>query len=78
MTQVQWYLSCFGFSEAYVAVLFAGSDYREFHVQADKFWQESDLEKVESFLECLRTENATSLGTARNRQSWQSDSNTQT
>jgi len=56
MTQVQWYLSCFGFSEAYVAVLFAGSEYREFYVQADKFWQESDLEKVDSFLDCIRTE----------------------
>lgn len=56
MTQVQWYLSCFGFSEAYVAVLFAGSEYREFFVQADKFWQESDLEKVGNFLECMRTE----------------------
>jgi putative phage-type endonuclease len=56
MTQIQWYLSCFGFAEAYVAVLFAGSEYKEFYVQADKFWQESDLEKVNSFLECIRTE----------------------
>ena len=56
MTQVQWYLSCFGFNEAYVAVLFAGSEYREFFIRAEPMWQESDLEKVQNFRECLRLE----------------------
>ena len=56
MTQVQWYLSCFGFSEAYVAVLFAGSEYREFFIRAEPMWQESDLERVQDFRECIRTE----------------------
>jgi putative phage-type endonuclease len=53
MTQVQWYLSCFGFSEGYVAVLFSGSDYREYPVTADQLWQEDDLYKVSEFLECI-------------------------
>lgn len=53
MTQIQWYLSCFGFSEAYVAVLFSGSDYREFPVKADQLWQEDDLYKVADFLDCI-------------------------
>jgi hypothetical protein len=53
MTQVQWYLSCFGFTEAYVAVLFAGSEYREFTIQAEPMWQESDLAAVQDFLECV-------------------------
>ena len=56
MTQVQWYLSCFGFSEAFVAVLFAGSEYREFFIRAEPMWQESDLERVQNFRECLRLE----------------------
>jgi putative phage-type endonuclease len=56
MTQVQWYLACFGFSEAYVGVLFSGSDYREFAVQAEPMWQESDLIKVQEFRECLAKE----------------------
>jgi predicted phage-related endonuclease len=56
MTQVQWYLSCFGFNEAYVAVLFAGSEYREFFIRAEPMWQESDLERVQNFRECLRLE----------------------
>jgi putative phage-type endonuclease len=56
MTQVQWYLSCFGFGEAYVAVLFAGSEYREFAIKAEPMWQESDLEKVHDFLECVKQE----------------------
>ena len=56
MTQVQWYLSCFGFSEAYVAVLFAGSEYREFFIRAEPMWQESDLERVQDFRECVRQE----------------------
>jgi putative phage-type endonuclease len=56
MTQVQWYLSCFGFAEGYVGVLFAGSEYREYPVQAEPMWQESDLEKVQDFLECIKQE----------------------
>jgi putative phage-type endonuclease len=53
MTQIQWYLSAFGFGEAYLAVLFAGSDYREFFVEAQPMWQESDLTKVQEFLSCI-------------------------
>lgn len=53
MTQIQWYLSTFSLSEAYVAVLFAGSDYREFFVEAQLMWQESDLAKVQEFLSCV-------------------------
>lgn len=56
MTQVQWYLACFGFSEAYVAVLFSGSDYREFLIQAQPMWQEDDLVKVQNFLDCVATQ----------------------
>jgi putative phage-type endonuclease len=56
MTQVQWYLAVFGFSYAYVAVLFAGSEYREFTIEANKFWQEADEVKVAEFLNCIATE----------------------
>ena len=56
MTQVQWYLACFGFGEAYLAVLFAGSEYREFKIDAMPMWQESDLARVSEFLTCLETE----------------------
>jgi putative phage-type endonuclease len=56
MTQVQWYLSTFEFDEAYLAVLFAGSDYKEFRIEAMPMWQESDLQKVQQFLACLETE----------------------
>jgi putative phage-type endonuclease len=56
MTQVQWYLSCFGFSEAYLAVLFAGSEYREFKIDAMPMWQESDLARVSEFLVCLENQ----------------------
>jgi putative phage-type endonuclease len=56
VTQVQWYLAVFGFSYAYVAVLFAGSEYREYEVKADQFWQESDQIKVQDFLDCVRNE----------------------
>jgi putative phage-type endonuclease len=56
VTQVQWYLAVFGFSYAYVAVLFAGSEYREYEIQADAFWQESDQAKVAEFLDCVTQE----------------------
>ena len=56
MTQVQWYLAVFGFSYAYVAVLFAGSEYKEFTIEANKFWQEADEIKVAEFLNCVATE----------------------
>jgi putative phage-type endonuclease len=56
VTQVQWYLSVFGFDYAYVAVLFAGSEYREYEIKADAFWQESDQQKVAQFLECVAEE----------------------
>ncbi len=56
VTQVQWYLSVFGFDYAYVAVLFAGSEYREYEIKADAFWQESDQQKVAQFLGCVAEE----------------------
>lgn len=50
-TQVQWYLQTFGFSQAYVAVLFGGSKYRVFDVPADLFEQDANLGKVIEFRE---------------------------
>lgn len=50
-TQVQWYLQTFGFSRAYVAVLFSGSRYREFEILADEFEQNVNLSKVIMFRE---------------------------
>jgi putative phage-type endonuclease len=52
-TQIQFYLNAFGFEHAYCAVLFSGSDYRVYEVQADKFQQSVDLEAVEKFLKCI-------------------------
>lgn len=49
-TQVQWYLSTFGFAKAYVAVLISGSDYREFEILANPFQQDTDIQLVERFL----------------------------
>lgn len=43
MTQVQWYLQTFGIRKAYVAVLFSGSRYREFEIDADDFDQAVNL-----------------------------------
>lgn len=45
-TQVQWYLQTFGYTKAIVAVLFGGSKYREFEIQADEFEQSVNLTKV--------------------------------
>lgn len=47
--QVQWYLQVFGFSKAYVAVLFSGSKYKEFELLASDFEQEVNLSAVENF-----------------------------
>lgn len=52
-TQVQWYLQTFGFSRAYVAVLFSGSKYREFVIDASDWEQEINLGKVLDFRKCL-------------------------
>ena len=52
-TQVQWYLRTFGLTEAYVAVLISGSDYREYQIGADKMWQDYDLERVIAFRQCV-------------------------
>lgn len=54
-TQVQWYMATLGLFEARVAVLIAGSDYREFLVEADPIWQHYDLERVQIFRQCLAT-----------------------
>jgi putative phage-type endonuclease len=55
VTQVQWYLNVLGLSEAYVVVLFSGSDYQEFEIKADKMWQEHDFKMVCDFVRCLET-----------------------
>jgi putative phage-type endonuclease len=55
LTQVQWYLNVLGLSEAYVVVLFSGSDYQEFFVPADKLWQEHDFAMVSEFVKCIET-----------------------
>lgn len=48
-TQVQWYLGTLGLEEAYVAVLIAGSDYREYRIDRDAIWQHYDFERVLEF-----------------------------
>jgi putative phage-type endonuclease len=55
LTQVQWYMNCFNVSEAYVAILFSGSEYREYLVEADKMWQQYDLKMVIDFLKAVET-----------------------
>lgn len=52
-TQVQWYLATLDLEVAYVAVLIAGQDYREYEITRDRTWHEYDLERVEKFLKCL-------------------------
>lgn len=52
-TQVQWYLSTFGFQRAYVIVLFHGNRYREFEIMADEFEQSVHLERVHEFRVCV-------------------------
>jgi putative phage-type endonuclease len=49
-TQVQWYLETFGFSHAYVVVLFHGNKYMEYEIAANTFEQEAARERVELFL----------------------------
>jgi putative phage-type endonuclease len=48
-TQVQWYLHTFGFSKAHVAVLFSGSKYKEFEIEADVFEQGLNLDAATHF-----------------------------
>jgi len=48
-TQVQWYLQTFGLKHAYVVVLFSGSKYREFEIEADSFEQDTNLATVDAF-----------------------------
>lgn len=55
-TQVQWYLQTFGFSHAYVAVLFSGSKYVEHEIHADEFEQATNLAEVEQFRKYLDTD----------------------
>jgi putative phage-type endonuclease len=47
--QVQWYLHTFGLNKAYVAVLFSGSKYQEFTLDANSFEHEINLKAVENF-----------------------------
>ena len=58
LTQVQWYLSCLGIQQAYVAVLIGGSDYREFLIDAEHFQQQADIQLVERFLMAVKFDQA--------------------
>ena len=51
--QVQWYLSCLGLQRAHVAVLFGGSRYHTFIIDADQFEQDLAIAKCEEFLPFL-------------------------
>lgn len=51
--QVQWYLSCLGLERAHVAVLFGGSRYHTFTVEADQFEQDLAIAKCAEFLPYL-------------------------
>lgn len=55
LTQVQWYMHCFDVTEAYVAILFSGSEYREYLIAGDKMWQQYDLTMVKDFLKAIET-----------------------
>jgi putative phage-type endonuclease len=57
-TQVQWYLATLGLEWGYVAVLFSGSDYREFEIRASEFQQHMDLKAVEAFLHAVKENKA--------------------
>lgn len=48
--QVQWYLNVFEIPKAIVAVLFHGSDYQEFEIVADPFWQQTLVAQGLEFL----------------------------
>lgn len=52
-TQVQWYLQAFGFKRAFVAVLFSGSKYREFEIEADTFEQDLAFDQAQKFWQDL-------------------------
>jgi putative phage-type endonuclease len=54
-TQVQWYLETFGLSHAYVVVLFHGNKYMEYEINANTFEQEAARERVELFMEHVKT-----------------------
>lgn len=51
--QVQWYLDTLDLEEAWVIVLFNGSDYREFWVPRSRFMQEMHFGLVEKFREAV-------------------------
>lgn len=53
LTQVQYYLSAFGFDRAFVIVLISGSDYRCFEVAASPMQQSIDLHDVERFIDAV-------------------------
>ena len=50
-SQVLWYLQTFGYSRAFVVVLFAGRRYREFEILADDWEMETNLIEVTKFKE---------------------------
>lgn len=54
--QVQWYMSCLGIERAIVAVLFHGSAYEEFEIQANQLAQEVYIEQALEFLEYVYTD----------------------
>jgi putative phage-type endonuclease len=49
-TQVQWYAQTFGFDTTiYVVALFAGSKFKVYEIESDKFEMETNLAEVEKF-----------------------------
>lgn len=57
-TQVQWYLATLGLESGVLAVLIGGSDYRTYEIQADRMWQNYDLERAQEFIAALETKKA--------------------
>jgi len=57
-TQVQWYLATLGLQAATVAVLISGSDYRTYEIEADRFWQDYDLQRAKEFMKAVDTQKA--------------------
>ena len=53
MAQVQWYMSTFGYSMAYVAVLFHGNKYAEFEIDGSDFQQDLQVDRVSKFREYI-------------------------
>jgi len=59
--QVQWYLYVLGLERATVAVLFAGSRYYEFAIEASEFEQELAVREADNFITLLLSEETPEL-----------------